>query len=246
MKRCYFTLDEYRDYLALALAAGYRFVGFEDRIAAAEPGAREILLRHDVDLAPKYMPPMAAIEAELGVRSTYCVLVDSRWYSIDTPENRAAIEETLDLGHWLGLHFDASLIESDGVATERVVEQACQLGAAFSREVRVVSFHMPGRRAVNHLELPNGLINTYGPRFFTEIGYASDSNENWHGADLEASFAGRTHDRLQMLIHPFLWRTRAATMRSKMQEFADEIGVDIHEIVTPEQWQVIEQREAAA
>ena len=161
------------------------------------------------------MPPMSAIEAELGIRATYCLHVDSRWYSVDTPQNRAAIAETLDAGHWLGLHFDASSIQSDAQARDRVVGQARMLGQTFGRDVRVVSFHMPGRRHVDHLELPDDLVNTYASRFFVEIGYVSDSNHNWRGVDLEDVLARRVHDRLQLLIHPFWWRPEAATMRSK-------------------------------
>jgi hypothetical protein len=245
VSRCEFTLREYGGYLSLAVAQGYRFIGFEGLDERADRAGPEILLRHDVDYAPKFMPPMAALEAELGVRATYCVHIDSRWYDIDTPENRAAIAETLDAGHWLGLHFDASSIQSDRQARNRVVDQASRLGSAFSRDVRVVSFHMPGRRRVDHLALPAGLINTYESRFFTEIGYVSDSNQNWRGLDLEDVLRRRAHDRLQLLVHPFWWRPQPATMRSKMQALADEIGIDVHEIVTPEQWQLIAEQEAA-
>lgn len=246
MTRCDFTLDEYRRYLALAVAEGYRFVSFESLDERGEHSGPEILLRHDIDYSPMFMPPMSAIESELGIRATYCLHIDSQWYSIDTPENRAAIAETLDAGHWLGLHFDASSIESDTDVRDRVVVQARRLGERFARDVHAVSFHMPGRRQVDHLALPDNLINTYAPRFFVEIGYVSDSNHNWRGVDLADVLARRTHDRLQLLIHPFWWRFQPATMRSKMYALADGIGVDVNEIVTPEQWELMDQQEAAA
>ncbi|HEX3976536.1 MAG TPA: hypothetical protein VHW96_09740 [Solirubrobacteraceae bacterium] len=246
MSTCDFTLAEYRRYLSLAVAEGYSFVSFESLDDDHQPTGPEILLRHDVDYAPKFLPPMAAIEAELGVRATYCVHVDCPWYSVETPENRAAITETLDAGHWLGLHFDASSIESDDDARKGVIEDAARLGEVFSRTVHTVSFHMPGRRPVDHLELPGELINTYVPRFFAEIGYVSDSNHNWRGVDLEAVLTRRAHDRLQLLIHPFWWRPLPATMRSKMYELATELGVDPYEIVTPEQWALMEEQERPA
>ena len=151
MTRCDFTLDEYRRYLSLAVAEGYSFVSFESLDDGHQPTGPEILLRHDVDYAPKYLPAMAAIEADLGVRATYCLHVDSPWYSPETPDNRAAISETLDGGHWLGLHFDASSIESDRDVLSGVTEQANRLGDLFTQTVRAVSFHMPGRRPVDHL-----------------------------------------------------------------------------------------------
>lgn len=244
MMRCDFTLREYRRYLAVAIKHRYRFVSFESLDDSGNGRSPEILLRHDVDYAPKFMPPMAAIESELGVRATYCLHIDSRWYSIATPENRSAIAATLDHGHWLGLHFDASSIESDAETRTRIVHQASLLGQEFSRKVRVISFHMPGRRPVDHLALPDGLINTYERRFFTKIGYISDSNHNWRGVDLEDVLRRRTYDRLQLLIHPFWWRPEPATMRLKMQSLADELNIDPHEIVTPEQWQLMEEQEA--
>ncbi len=241
MIRCDFTLAEYQRYLALAVAEGYRFVSFE---SLDEPKARvgsEILLRHDIDYAPEFMPPMAALEAELGVLATYCLHIDSRWYSIDTAENRAAIAETLACGHRLGLHFDASSIESDEQALDEIAEQARRLAQAFSHDVRVVSFHMPGRRGVDHLSLPASLINTYGSRFFADIGYVSDSNQNWRGVDLAKILTDRAYDQLQLLIHPFWWRSEPATMLDKLELLADKLGVDVHEIATPEQWTLIEQ-----
>jgi hypothetical protein len=246
MSRCDFTLDEYRRYLSLAVAEGYSFVSFESLDDPHQHRGPEILLRHDVDYAPKFMPPMAAIEADLGVRATYCLHVDSPWYGVDTPENRAAIAETLDAGHWLGLHFDASSIESDRDARNAVIEQARRLGEVFCRTVHTVSFHMPGRRPVDHLELPGDLINTYAPRFFAEIAYVSDSNHNWRGVDLTDVLTRRAHDRLQLLIHPFWWRPLPATMRSKMHELAADLGVDPYEIITPEQWALMEEQERSA
>lgn len=245
MTACSFTLDEYGGYLASAISEGYRFVGFDSIDAAGDPAEPVILLRHDVDYDPAFMQPMAEIEAGLGVRSTYCLQVDSPWYSVDEPGNRGAIAATLNAGHWIGLHFDASSMESDAQVTEGIVEQAQRLGSEFSRDVRVVSFHMPGRRRVDHLALPDGLINTYSSRFFVEIGYVSDSNQNWRGVDLGEVLRIRAHRRLQLLIHPFWWRPRPATMRSKLQALADRLGIDVREIATPEQWQLIDEREAA-
>jgi hypothetical protein len=244
--RCSFTLEEYRDYLALAVAEGYRFVGFESLAEASDLDEPQILLRHDIDYDPRFMPPMAAIEADLGVRATYCIQVDSRWYSVGARDNRAAIAATLDAGHWLGLHLDASEIQSDGEVSERAIAQVRQLSQEFGRDVRVVSFHMPGRRRVGHIALGNGLVNTYDRRFFDDIGYVSDSNQNWRGVDLEAVLRGHAHDRLQLLVHPFWWRSEPASMRRKMQRLSAELGIDMHDIVTPEQWQLMEEQEAAA
>ena len=141
-----FTLEEYRSLLELALAAGYSFRSFGDE---AEGG---ILLRHDIDYGPVFMSEMASLEAELEVRATYCVQVDSPWYSLDDPASDAAVRAALGAGHWLGLHLDANRLGADEVVRRRVAELASELGERFGTAVRAVSFHMPGRRPLGHLD----------------------------------------------------------------------------------------------
>jgi hypothetical protein len=227
-----FTLAEYRDCLELANISGYRFAGFDETLA--EPDSPAIFLRHDIDYAPRFIPAMAGIEFEMGVRSTYCVQVASPWYSVDTGANHAVIQSVIDQGHWLGLHFDASTIASDVEVCERVVAESSRLGDMFGVPVRVVSFHNPGRRPIDHLELPDGLIHTYAPRFFRDVGYVSDSNQDWRGKNLRQILARREYVRLQLLIHPFWWRVEPLTVGAKLEALAGELGIDLEDLAQPE------------
>jgi hypothetical protein len=72
----------------------------------------------------------------------------------------------------------------------------------------------------------------------------SDSNQSWRGADLRGILRERSHERLQLLIHPFWWRREATSLRAKMSELADRLGIRMEEIVTREQWTEIEAQEA--
>jgi hypothetical protein len=227
-----FTLSEYRECLELAFSSGYRFAGFHESLT--EPDSPVIFLRHDIDYAPRFIPAMAGLESDLGVRSTYCVQLASPWYGVDSGPNRAVIQSVVDQGHWLGLHFDASAIASDAEVPDRVVAEADRLGDQFGVPVRVVSFHNPGRRRIDHLELPDGFIHTYAPRFFTEIGYVSDSNQDWRGKDLRRILARREYVRLQLLIHPFWWREEPLTLGAKMEAMAAELGIPLEELAQPE------------
>jgi len=148
-------------------------------------------------------------------------------------------EAVLEAGHWLGLHFDASEISSDADVVTGVERDARRLEALFGHAVTAVSFHMPGRRTVGGIELPDGLVNVYGPRFFEEIAYVSDSNQDWRGTDVEALFAGRAVNRLQLLTHPFWWRESYGTIGEKLEELAAELGVAVEEIATWEQVELI-------
>jgi hypothetical protein len=231
-----FTLAQYERYVRLAHSCGYRFGGFgalDDD--AAHPERSVIYLRHDIDFSLRWVLPMAELEHEHGVRSTYCFLLDSQNYSSTTEAFDRTVERVLELGHWLGLHFEANAIGSDDEVAQRVADRAASLDERFDAPVVAVSFHMPGRRPVSHIELPEPLVNTYGPRFFSEIGYASDSNQHWRGTDLEALLVSRRHTRLQLLIHPMWWRTRYSPMLDKLQELADEVGIGIDDLLTHEQ-----------
>lgn len=236
-----FTLAQYAAYLRLARAHGYRFAGFQELVGDAGSRAERVVhVRHDIDYALRWVLPMAEIEHEHGVRSTYCFLVDSPYYSSSTPEFEAAVRGVLGLGHWLGLHFDATEITDDDEVVRRVVDAAAGLERRFGADVVAVSFHMPGRRAVSHIVLPGRLVNTYGPRFFEEIGYASDSNMNWRGVDLAELLRSPETQRLQLLIHPIWWRSAHEPMLAKLQALADDLGIPLDELMTDEQRALID------
>jgi hypothetical protein len=100
---------------------------------------------------------------------------------------------------------------------------------------------MPGVRPVGHLELGPGRINTYAPRFFTDIAYLSDSNQNWRGKDPETELRAAT--RIQFLTHPTLWSGRR--LREILDEQALRLGTTVDALATADQ-QVVLAAQAAA
>ncbi len=227
-----FTLARYEQLLRTALDEGYAFVGFCGLDDAAGPA---VALRHDIDFSPRWLAPVAAVEEALGIRSTWCLQPSATNYRWDGPAMRAAVEPLLAAGHELALHFDANACGDEAGIVDGVRREASMLAAAYGVEVRVVSFHQVGRRMLSHLELPPPYVNTYAPRFFSEIGYVSDSNMHWRGKDLEAILRGREHRRLQVLTHPMWWREEPVTLLEAMRELAAETGIDVEELLTPEQ-----------
>jgi hypothetical protein len=232
-----FTLRRYAELLAIAREEGYEFVGFAD---LGEAPGEAIVLRHDIDFSPRWLAPMAAAEQAHGVRSTWCLQPSATTYRWDGPQTRAAIGALLEAGHELALHFDANRCATEVEIVEGVLAEAAALERVYGVAVRVVSFHQVGRRMLSDLELPAPLINTYAPRFFTDIGYVSDSNMHWRGKDLEALLRSHTHRLLQVLIHPVWWRAEAVSLRQAIQDVADESGMPFDAIVSPEQLALIE------
>ncbi|MEZ5123690.1 MAG: hypothetical protein R2736_19305 [Solirubrobacterales bacterium] len=215
------TFEEYGRLIAL----GPPSVRFADELPE-----RALLLRHDIDDRPQWIEPMARVEAQRGAVSTYCLQVRSRFYGLDDEADRA-VRVLLDCGHELGLHFDSSAMASDDAVLEGVIREVALLEARYETPVRVVSFHMPGVRPVGHIELPAPLINTYAPRFFTEIAYLSDSNQNWRGKDPETEL--RDARRIQFLTHPTLWSGRS--LRAILEEQAARLGTTVDELATDDQ-----------
>ncbi len=91
---------EYRELLRIALGQGYAVLSLETwlqdpTLAAERP---RLLLRHDVDQHPASALKMAAIERELGVRST--------WYFRWRTANAEVIEAIAAEGHAVGLHYE--------------------------------------------------------------------------------------------------------------------------------------------
>jgi hypothetical protein len=91
---------EYDKLLRIALGQGYAVLSLETWLADPSATADRplLLLRHDVDQHPRSALRMAAIEAELGVLSTWYF----RWRTAST-EVVSAIREA---GHAVGLHYE--------------------------------------------------------------------------------------------------------------------------------------------
>lgn len=170
-----------------------------------------LLLRHDLDHSLRAAVPIAELEAEFGVRSTYFVQVTCDFYNLLGGEGRAAVARVGSLGHEVGLHYDARryagiLRRSGAAAAERALRlDVAMLEDIAARPVVSASQHLPSDtegfdvlRVVRH--------EAYEERFTAgRMAYVSDSLLAWRQAtphdllDQRASF--------QLLTHPMKWAT---------------------------------------
>jgi hypothetical protein len=196
-----FTIERYVELLSAFLALGYRACDFLE----ARPERRDLVLRHDIDVWPQYALPIAEAEASLGLAASYFILVTSPLYNPASAESRVALRRLADLGHRVELHFDP--VAAAGDDPDADVERECMwLAEITGRPVRIVSFHRPGPELLNNPAPVAGRPHTYQPRFFSEIGYCSDSRGEWKGGaplDHPSVAAGKA---LQLLTHPIWWR----------------------------------------
>ena len=200
---CDFTLQHYRRLITSALAAGYRCVG-----CAAYLERRDLpllLLRHDVDLSLADAARMAALEAEVRVRSTYFVRVSARRYQIDTATGRRLIREILAGGHEVGLHFEGPSHPAGAAAELRAAR--LRLEAACGARVRGGTIHLP-RRARYQPTLDqlveSGLDYDPGePRFNRGAVFFSDARRDWGRLGCPCQYLEAGH--LYVVTHPFWW-----------------------------------------
>ena len=189
------------------------------------------MLRHDIDIAPETALPIGRIEQELGIRAHYFVLVTSELYNAFTPANIAAIRALREMGHGIGLHFDASAYRDHEleVAAARECAVLEQLSGC---TVTVVSFHRPAASLFGRAAPVAGRVHAYQPRFVREMGYCSDSRGQWrHGPPLEhpAVAAGQA---LQLLTHPIWWAGSAAfTASARLDRFLTERCRSLDEVL---------------
>jgi peptidoglycan/xylan/chitin deacetylase (PgdA/CDA1 family) len=212
-----FTYSVYRELLTALKEGGRPVVPFRD-VPVEGPWA---ILRHDVDFSLEQAVRIAEVDADCGVRATFFIMYSSRYYSPFSPEHQEILGRILDLGHEIGLHFDAT--DFDAMPTEEarghLRAEAELLGRRLGTSVSAVAQHKPGNR-FRHLA-PDGFADAYSSRFFAEIGYISDSRGRFREPD-PLGFV-RSHPRLQLLIHAEWWSQDGLTRREALERVVEEI-----------------------
>ncbi|MBL27191.1 MAG: hypothetical protein CMM50_06535 [Rhodospirillaceae bacterium] len=213
-----FTLEGYRALIAALMDRGYAVVDFAD----ARPEARHLILRHDVDMSLDAALAVAEVEAAMGFSAHYFVLLRSELYNPFAPAAMTAMRRLLSLGHRVGLHFDGAAHGSDAIDAA-VADECALLETLTGAPVTMVSFHRPAAGLLGHAAALAGRAHAYQPRFFSEMGYCSDSRGQWgHGHPLEhpAVADGRA---LQLLTHPIWWtRTKGEGVVVRLDRFVDD------------------------
>jgi len=222
-----YTFDAYRDVLTGLAERGYDFVGFDGDV-----GDGEVLLRHDVDLSLDRALEMARVEAGLGVRSTYYVLVTAPVYDVISPHGRHVLRQIADLGHDVGLHFNAhgrwTCAPADDVLAHHVDNERGVLERWVNGIVEPFSFHRPPDWALGRRF--DGLTHTYQPRYFSDVAYVSDSNQKWR---TDPPFPDGPPEAMQILVHPGLWGPEDRSLDAVFERTKREAYADVDAYVDP-------------
>ncbi len=216
MSRVEFTYSAYKNLIHLLQTGGYRVCSYHNW----QDTARCVILRHDIDSSLGQAMALARVERELGVSSTYFVLLTSDFYN---PASKGSVEKLRSIqsmGHEVGLHFDekAYLEGTPEETVSRILHERDILASILETPVTTVSMHRPSQATLeSDLQIP-GMINSYGQTFFHDFKYLSDSRRRWREPVEEIVASGR-YDRLHILTHAFWYHYQEEPIEVTVRRF---------------------------
>ena len=210
------NLDLYEKMLVNAINIGYEFLTFNNDIFFNNKNKfnNKILLRHDVDVSPKAACAMAKVEHKNKIKSTYFFMLRSPLYNVFSRSSSSYIKKIMELGHDLGLHYDAGFYSEkdyDKHVYNEILFNKDVFEKEFNTNINAISFHQPSQRILKSLfKFPKGLINTYSKEVNDNYIYYSDTNQNikWlekSDNDLTHSLSSKYPKNMQILVHPIWW-----------------------------------------
>jgi len=209
-----FTTSQYAELLNIA-KANYKFIGYLD----INLGENFILWRHDCDCSLNRSLRLAEIENEQQVQSTYFLNPHCDFYNLLEKSQAQIIKNILELGHEIGLHFDAAYynIQTEQELDELVLREANWLKDWFGVMPKVFSFHNPTEFLIScERNTYGGLLNCYSKTFKSNIPYCSDSNGYWRFRRLRDVLESATDPCLQVLTHPNWWQESPMPPRERI------------------------------
>lgn len=193
-----FTYDSYKDMIKRLKRGGYDIVDYHNYANHKKCA----ILRHDIDCSIEKAVCFARIEKELGVKSTYFVLLTTDFYNVFSKKSRDELSEILSCGHELGLHYDELAYVDGSDVVSGIIKEAGILGDVIGQEVTTVSMHMPSQRTLkaNYVIAGGRIVNSYGDIFFKNFKYVSDSMMRWR-EDVDGYIETGRYDKLHILTH---------------------------------------------
>ena len=182
------------------------------------PPPRNIHLRHDIDNDLDKALKLAKLEKQLGVKSTYFVLLSTQFYNIAAKECRNKVLKIKSLGHDIGLHFDEMNYDDCNIEDNIILESKI-MSSILGLQIGCVSMHRPSKETLDaDYHLRGMLINSYGSKFFNDYKYVSDSRRRWR-EDVKTIIEANRFNKLHILTHAFWYNDNEKTIRQELEEY---------------------------
>ncbi len=191
----------YRGLIGRAETGGWSFGSFLD---PAPSDGRTIYLRHDVDYSLELAVELAELNNDLGVAGLFCVQPRAQFYNALERTEAERLRRLRALGQEVALHY----VIDPGLAPtpEELTREFELLRTLVPDAAPAFSWHQPTPALLEAEEFEStGLVNAYGPRFFREMAYLSDSTHRASVDDLQAEIESMDGSELQLLLHPVNW-----------------------------------------
>lgn len=200
------TMQVYEDLLSLTNDR-YRCIGYNDIFGLGEE--KVAVIRHDIDISPTKALEIAKIEENCGVKTTYTVLLTGEFYSPLEKQNISIIKEIKELGHCIGLHFDARWhnIRREDQLEEKLYREKCLLEELVlnGESIEMFSFHNTTSFTMScKKDEYCGMVNSYSERLQQDFEYTSDSNGYWIYRSWE-ELIQTDYSHIHLLTHPEWW-----------------------------------------
>lgn len=225
-----FTYQGYRDLIMQLQQHNYKSVSYHNW--QTEP--RCVILRHDIDMDIEKALRFAGLEQEMGVTSTYFVLVTGEFYNIFARRNQEMLKEILALGHDIGLHYDErNYPETSGdfdKITERILREAKLLEEVIEMPVTTVSMHWPSQGILeSDLRIP-GMINSYGKEYFKGFKYLSDSRHHWR-EPVQQIIESEQYEKLHILTHAIWYHEKDKNIHDAIEGYVNAANLERYDIL---------------
>lgn len=225
-----FTYEAYADLIDLLRKTDYEIVTYD----TFSNCGKCVIIRHDIDNSLNKAAEFARTEFELGVKSTYFLLLTSDLYNVFSLNGMKMIEKILTSGHEIGLHFDeVRYPEVKGnldFIREMIGKEARLLESAVGVPITKVSMHRPSKNILDSdLEIP-GITNTYSKRFFVDFKYVSDSRHIWR-EPVEDIIQSGLYERIQILMHPFWYSKVETDIKRTIKSFINAANLERYQVM---------------
>ena len=217
-----FNYVSYRQLLKL-LRRTNENVTFND-LPLDNPAARYFILRHDIDYSPEAALRMAQLEADMGIRATYFLLLNTSYYNLLSEEYCGFPRRLIELGHDVGFHYDVAILSRFG--KDRPVEilraHVSMLEQLTRTPVRAIAMHNPSVSGEDPFRDHKEFLNAYNDESVKQGAYFSDSCGAWRRETLSVLQGGSLPARIQLLIHPIFWDEQSADQWTRLDNVVDE------------------------
>ena len=216
-----FTFRGYSSLINNLKEFGYSFADYHNYLDFY----RCVILRHDIDNSIERAVVMAELEATLGVKSTYFVLLTSDFYNPSSKKSLKGLKHIQQLGHEIGLHFDEMAYEGMVDVVSTIKREAKILSDIIETSVTTVSMHRPSTTTLEANYALSPMVNSYGKTFFNDFKYLSDSRRRWREPVLDIINSGQ-YNRLHILTHAIWYNEVEEDIHDSIKRFVTSANLE--------------------